>query len=462
MTISSRRVTVLSTLAFPHLSTVLANIRQSWVYSHLLRDVAGIFGLKVAYSGLNFVLGVILARLLGVTGFGAYSYALAWMSLLNTLAVLGLDTLLVREIAAYHAQSEWGRMRGLLRWTSGIVLCAAFSLALLAATLTRLLASRLDPLVLTTFWVALLLLPFLALMRLRQAAMQGLLHVVSGQVAEMLLFPLLLLGAVGGAHLLLEHGLTASWAMGMHCLVASITFLIGTVLLIRAIPRETREAVPVYQTAVWMQSALPMLFYTILQMVNGRLDMLLLGAIKGAGTVGIYSVAARWGEFFTFFLGTLLPALGPRIASLHATGDREGLQRVVTRCTRMTLLCSLPVAIGMLGGSRWLLLLYGPTFTQGQTALIILGIGQFYNVLAGPVGWLLLMTGNERDTVTSLVASVTVNAVLNLGLTPHMGLEGAAIASASSIITWNTLMAFFVYKRLGVHSTVLGRIRLKR
>jgi O-antigen/teichoic acid export membrane protein len=128
----------------------------------------------------------------------------------------------------------------------------------------------------------------------------------------------------------------------------------------------------------------------------------------------------------------------------------------------MTLLCSLPVAIGMLGGSRWLLLLYGPTFTQGQTALIILGIGQFYNVLAGPVGWLLLMTGNERDTVTSLVASVTVNAVLNLGLTPHMGLEGAAIASASSIITWNTLMAFFVYKRLGVHSTVLGRIRLKR
>lgn len=462
MTNPSRRVAVLYTLAFPHLSTVFDNIRQSWLDSRLLRDVTGTFGLKVAYSGLNFVLGVVLARLLGVTGFGAYNYAIAWMSLLNTLAVLGLDTLLVREITTYCAQSEWGRMRGLLRWTSGVGLCAACSLALLAAALTRLLAGRLDPFVLTTFWVALLLLPFLSLMRLRQAAMQGLLHVVSGQVAEMLFFPLLLLGAVGGAHLLLGHGLTASWAMGMNVLVASITFLIGTVLLTRAIPRETREAVPVYQTAVWMQSALPMFFTTVLQIVNGRLDTLLLGAIKGAGAVGIYSVAARWGEFFTFFLSTLLPALGPRIASLHATGDREGLQRVVTRCARLTLLCSLPIAIGLLGGSYWLLLLYGPTFTQGQTALIILGSGQLYNVLAGPVWWLLLMTGHERDTVTSLVASVAVNAVLNLLLTPPMGLEGAAIASASSIITWNTLMAFFVYKRLGVHSTVLGRMRLKR
>jgi O-antigen/teichoic acid export membrane protein len=444
------------------LRTVLANFRQSQWYCRLLRDVTSTFGLKVAYSGLNFALGVVLARLLGATGFGAYNYAIAWMSLLNTLAVLGLDKLLVREIAICHAKSEWGRMRGLLRWTSGVVLCTACSLALLVAAFTCLLAGRLNPLVLTTFWIALLLLPFLALMKLRQAVMQGLLHVVSGQVAEMLLFPLLLLGAVGGAHLLLGHGLTASWAMGMNVLVASITFLIGTVLLNRAIPRKAREAVPIYQTTVWRQSALPILFSTVLQIVNGRLDTLLLGAIKGAGAVGIYSVAARWGELLTFFLSTLLPALAPRIASLHTTGDREGLQRVVTRCARMTLLCSLPIVIVLLGGSHWLLLLYGPTFTQGQTALIILSIGQLCNVLVGPVGWLLLMTGHERDTVTSLVASVTVNAGLNLGLTPHMGLEGAAIASASSIITWNTLMAFFVYKRLGVHSTVLGRIRLKR
>lgn len=48
---------------------------------------------------------VIGRRLLAAAGYGAYAYAMAWIALLNVLAILGMDTLLVRNIAAYRTQS---------------------------------------------------------------------------------------------------------------------------------------------------------------------------------------------------------------------------------------------------------------------------------------------------------------------------------------------------------------------
>jgi Na+-driven multidrug efflux pump len=45
-------------------------------------------------------------------------------------------------------------------------------------------------------------------------------------------------------------------------------------------------------------------------------------------------------------------------------------------------------------------------------------------------------------------------------LIPEWGLEGAAVATAVGTSIWNILMAILVYKRLGIHTTVLGEIRL--
>ena len=77
----------------------------------LARGAASTFIFKIAYSGLSFLGGLFLARWLGTAGWGAYAYAMAWIWFLVPAASLGLDTLLVREIAAYQVQSAWSEMR---------------------------------------------------------------------------------------------------------------------------------------------------------------------------------------------------------------------------------------------------------------------------------------------------------------------------------------------------------------
>ena len=79
----------------------------------LQQGVAGVFALKVVYSGLLFLTGVLLTRSLGPSAYGAYAYALTWATTLAAFALCGLDRVLLRKVAVHQVKREWGLLRGL-------------------------------------------------------------------------------------------------------------------------------------------------------------------------------------------------------------------------------------------------------------------------------------------------------------------------------------------------------------
>ena len=52
--------------------------------------------------------------------------------------------------------------------------------------------------------------------------------------------------------------------------------------------------------------------------------------------------------------------------------------------------------------------------------------------------------------------AVAVNLAVNLALIPAWGVDGAALGAAANMVLWNALLAFRVYRKLGVRPTVLG------
>ena len=92
------------------------------LWNRLIKAATGTFGIQIISTGLSFIIAVLLARSLGTTGYGAYTYALAWVSLLEVIAVFGQKTVLVRNVAAYRVQSSWGLMAGLVGWAHRTVL----------------------------------------------------------------------------------------------------------------------------------------------------------------------------------------------------------------------------------------------------------------------------------------------------------------------------------------------------
>lgn len=423
----------------------------------LIRATAGTFGLKIVNAFFIYFSSWLLARLLGADGYGSYAYGIAWASLLMIPAVLGLEGLVTREVAVYQAQEKWDLTHGILRWSNQVVVLTSIGLALVASGVAWFLSSGAKTDNIVVFWIAMMSLPFLSISRLRESAMRALNHILVGQLPEMVIRPVLLVLFISGAFFFFGESFTAPWGMGINTVAVAVACFAGIEMLRRALPEKVVQAPPKYLPKVWFVSALPMLLIGSMYIVNNQTDTVMLGILKDTEAVGIYTVANRGASLIGFVLMAFNTSFAPTFASLYAQGDRQQLQEVVKKCCRMTFLAALPIAIPLMVLSQWLLGIFGEEFISGQMVLIILSLGNLVCAFTGSVALLLIMTGYERDTAIGVSCSALLNMILNYLLIPKWGVEGAAIATASSTLFWNILLVVFAYKRLRINSTVFAR-----
>ncbi len=430
-------------------------------FNLIIKGATGTFGIKTATTGLSFITTILLTRLLGASGYGVYSYAMAWIGLLTLPAVLGLDKLLVREVAASQAQSAWSLTNGLLVWSNRTVLSVSMGVALLVAGIATFIFNRSDTLLMYTFWVAVFLLPLNALNLIRQAMMEGLYHVVTGHLPD-IIRSLVFVTLVGWTSLFLKQDLKVFWAMGMNVVATGIALFVGTHLLLKAIPQTVKSAKPSYQIQSWMHRILPMMLISSIQVVYVRTDMLMLGAMREPELVGIYSVVRQVTHLITFLIMAVNATLAPTISSLYAAGDMQGLQKIFTKSMRLMFVISLPLVGGFIIFGDWFLLIFGPEFIQGSPALAILSITQLFNVAIGSIGPLLMMSGHERIFAMNIGISAVLNIMLNGLLIPQWGMLGAATATAISRVIMSLFVLIWVYKKVKIHPTIFGAITLQR
>jgi O-antigen/teichoic acid export membrane protein len=422
----------------------------------LIRDATGSLGLRVASIALNFLTSIVLARWLGKNGFGVYTYAMTWPAVLGIPATLGFNNLLVREVAIYSSQSDWGLMRGLLQWANAIVLVVSSLIALIAIAIILNLGQVSEPQMIASLCVAMISLPIVSLTSLRLATMKGLHRVVLGQMPEKLLAPLLfIILTISSYWFLRNQENIVVWMVALKLVALAITFVVGVVLLAGVLPQEVKQAKPEYKILTWLKDGLPFILLGGLAVINSRIDILMLGALKGAGAVGVYAVVSRVTSLIVFALGILNNVLSPTFATLYAEGKREQLQKLVTHSTRLISLFALVMTIVLIGLRYWILELFGTEFLQGETALIILSIGYLVNAMTGSVGLLLNMTRHANFSAATVAFAAFINICLNWLLIPKWGVNGAATATAISMIVGNVINAIWVRQKLGIQSTVL-------
>lgn len=398
---------------------------------------------------VGFATTVLLAHLLGSLGYGRYAYAIAWASLLTTPAILGLDRFVIRSMAVYEVQGHWDLVKGLLRRTNALVLAAAAAIGVVASLVAVL---ALEAHLRWTFCVAMLLIPFSALTLLRQGAMQALGQVVWGQLPEFVVRPVVLLAGVGALELA-GHSLSSTTALAANVLAVALAFAVGVVMLRRALPPILRQVAPRYEMRAWLKASLPMMWFGAVWYGNKYIATLVVGTLAGPRAAGVYSAVERGSELIVLVLIAANMPLAPVIARMHATKDRLGLQHAVERVTQAVLLVSVPIAAFFVIFPDVYLKVFGSSFQSGATALTILAIAQAVNAAAGPTGNVLIMTGHERAAVGGVAVGLVSNIVLGVALVPPLGVTGGAIASGSSLVLWNVMLAVRARRRLGVNVT---------
>ncbi len=419
----------------------------------LVRQVVGgavgTLVLNVTTVLANFGTAILLGRTLGTSGYGIFAFALAWSTLLSVPAVLGLPPLIIRKVAEYNLAGSWSLLRGLLRRANQFVGVSSVCIAAGAALIGWLVeGSRSGHL--NAFWLALLLIPIVGMVSVRQAAMQGLGRVVLGRVPATLVAPVGFLAAAAVSAALAP--LTPSRALALNVVAAGMSLVIVGWLLARTLP-PIRDVKPAYEEGTWLRAALPLVAFSGIQTLGAQASVLLLGLFRYSSDVGVYSVAARGAAMISFLLMTVRYPVAPTIARLNAVGDRHRMQQVVTRSAQGTLLLTLPLALGVIIFADQLLGVFGSKFDEGALPLRILAVGELVNVVTGLAGNVLVMTGNELLMTKGIAIGTAVSLCLNLILIPLWGPVGAAVATASGVATSNLILVHLAWRAVRIYST---------
>ena len=419
--------------------------------SLLKRASIGSLFIKVAGAGNEFILSVILARVLGVNEYGAYVLSLTWVMILALLATMGFDSAAIRFIPEYVIKKKWPLLRGFLSKSFQFIIINGFGLLLLVILFTFLFESTIKaPLRYASF-----LIPLLAVNRFRQSGLRALKHVVRSEFPEFVIRPVLLTILLIGFSFYFPDTLTASKAILLTLSVTIVTFIIGGTWLYRFLPSSIIRVTSEYKTKSWLPYAFPMLLLSGLQIVNNYTDIIMIGSMIGSEFAGIYSAASRIAILVTFGLMAANSIVAPVISELHSLKMYQDLQHIITLAARGAFIFTFIVGALIALTGPYLLSFFGSVFSKGYPALLILLVGQIINAIAGSVGLIMTLMGHHVQAARIFGLSAMLNILFNAILIPHFGIIGAAVATAATTALWNIVMVYFVVTKLKINPTVI-------
>lgn len=408
-------------------------------------------------TGLSFLSGVLLARMLGADGFGAYALALTTATLVGMMTEFGLPTLLLREASAARANNEWGQVRGLLSWSNRAILVLSFVLITGTWAGHALFAANRSSEYLATLLWSVLLIPFVAFGKLRSNVLLALDHVAGSQVPVMILRPALFLSACAALYFANDH-LAPAGAMAAQVFGAAGAMMVIFALYRKNRPDALRSSKPIKEVGKWLATALPMGMTEGLRLLQGQLGLLLVGAMAGTLQAGLYRVADAVAMVTAVFVSVAGTAATPMFGRLWRGGDREGLQRVALLCamgmTVGTFLLGLPIA---LAGHVIIPMVFGDQFSRSADVFLVLWLGTTLACSLGHALSLANMTGRHVLATQSFAVIALVNAAIGATVIPRSGAVGAAFATSCGMIAGTLYCTVRLWREDRINTTIYTR-----
>lgn len=438
-------------------STVIRILRRQ--LDALPPQTAWTFAIRVAAVAIEFACLLVLARVFRAHAYGTYALVMSCIAIAAVPATVGFDRLLVRELAAYRASNDWGRLKGLLRRGMQVVLVASLVVlaALLAGTLIDVGPKHADAA--RALQLAVVLVPILALARIRQATLQGFGHLVAGQLPEVIVQPAILIALAGVTAASLQLPRTAEFALTLQVIAAASALALGAALQWRYLPLQPREVAPVYDTRHWLTAGATFMWLVCMSAILTNADTILVGALMSPADAGVYRAASQLAMFVGLPLTAISVAMAPGMAAMHATGRVDELQTQSRTAARLIFLGAAGIAgvIAIIG--HMVLQAFGREFGQGFSSALVLSVAYLVHSAMATSGYQLLMSGHERLVAVVFSAGALINLVSLFVLVPLFGLIGAALASGISLCLVSIACALLARRLTGLNATLFSATR---
>jgi O-antigen/teichoic acid export membrane protein len=428
---------------------------------HISRESGVFFAGTIFTMSFGYIFKVYLARVLGAEDLGLYALGITLIGFIGIFNSLGLPQSAMRFVAAYQATGKFKELHALLWRGAGLLLAANVLLAAVFLAVGRFLSLH--------FYHAPRLVQYLPLFAVIMVF--GVISTFYGKVlagyrdlklrtliVNFVSSPLNMLATV----LLIALGLGLRGYLIAHIISSAIACALLLVAVRQFTPPEARFAAqrgsyPPRQ--VWSFSATA-LGISFMEFLMTQVDKVALGFYRSTREVGVYSMAAAFVVYVPLVLTSINQVFAPTISDLHTRGDHALLARLYQSLTKSALALTLPLALVIFLFARPIMRIFGHDFEIGWPILIVGTCGQLVNCGVGSAGYLLLMSGNERQLMKVQIVMATVMVVLSAGLVPLWGIVGAAVAAATTNAGVNVWSLMEVRRTLAVSPYNRGYLRL--
>ena len=410
--------------------------------------------IRVAALGLLFLQAVLTARLLGPEGYGTIAVALSIATIAATVAMLGFGPLAVREVARLSVRADWLTLRGFLRYSGLAVISASLvgggAIAALALW-TELFGVhfRFEIAV-----AAVLVFPLAALIYLR-GVLQGFGRILSAQVPNDLLRPIIIVGCVGGL-LFFGSSISTVGFMALVLAAACLAALLAAISLVRSVRAFAPTTVAEVQSPHWGRAAAPFLAIFVLGIVGTEANTLILGWLAGPAEAGLFQPVARLVPIMLIANEALAMPLAPRIAAHWEERDLDGIRHLYRLATRFSTVATAIVVLGLVLLAPSIFSAFGSEFLVNAHLVLWIGLAQLVSAGTGQGALLLTMAGAMRLRILVQGLMLLVQLGLGLVLIGPFGAAGAALALVGAILVWSILNWLFAKVALGVDTSLIA------
>lgn len=408
--------------------------------------------------GVTMLVNMALARWLSPAEFGSFLLLSSVLAIGSLLAMLGLNTAVVRFVAESLGRGDVGRARQSLWLMIGVAAMAITSIAGLSALVlayygTKFLGVEAVPGIVPMAVTSLVL---LAVLQLTAEACRSLhelrlASLFSGGQTGGLLSNIVLLILIAAAMVVGRPSLFA--AIVLNLLAMGISLPLAVFGFARAARTRLVTAAPQHPVSTLaigdlLRFSVPMLMIQLLTFTTTQADLWIAGICWPHDQLALYGAARRLMLIVTMPLQMVNLTVISSIAELYGQQRERDLERVLRGAASWAAWPSIAAIVCLiLWGGPILELLFGPYFRQAALPLGILGVGQLFLVLAGSCGCALEMTGHQVGSlVINLVAALALS-ILGSWAALDFGIVGLAITSAS-IVAAQSISLWLLAKRV--------------
>ena len=401
-------------------------------------------------KGINFLLQILLARVLRTGDYGLYALGHNVLGVTQTLSMLGLHNGVVRFGSMYRGQGDRSRLKGTCLATLTVSLNAALVVSALLFLFSDLIATRIfnEPALASVLRVFSVSLPFYTLMTAAAHSARAFRRMEYDVGVQNVFHPLTNLIAVGVVFLL---GFRLMGAVYGFLISSASAAGLGIYLLSRVFPDLISDIKPNYELRRLLSYSLTVLLVGVSHLLLVRTDRIVLGIFSVAKDVGIYNAAMVVGAQTAVFLGAFNAIFSPIIASLYHQDHMAQLGNLFKITTKWIFGLTLPTFLIFVLFSKQIMGLFGAEFPRGWVILVILASAQFLNASAGSVGFLLTMTGRHRTELVNSLVLGGLNVLLSIILVQKHGILGVALATGLSLVLINITRLVEVHYLYHIH-----------